>query len=174
MLRAKITGIDALIKGLDDKSKNYSKNVQSALNAWADDVATNAITLVSQQSSNEGNLKNSIRPEYGQMKASVKASASYAAYIEFGTRKYASQYVATLPNEWKDLANQFKGPGGGTFKQFIESLKEWARKKGVPEDKVYPIAKKIMIEGIRPKPFLYPSVNKYRKQLSDDIKNALK
>lgn len=174
MLRAKITGIDAIIKGLDNKSKNYNKNVQSALNAWADDVTTNAITLVSQQSSNEGNLKNSIRPEYGQMRVAVKASASYAAYIEFGTRKYASQYVATLPNEWKDLASQAKGPGGGTFKQFIESLKEWARKKGVPEDKVYPIAKKIMIEGIRPKPFLYPSVNKYRKQLSDDIKNALK
>lgn len=174
MLKVKVTGLDALIKDIDNKSKNYSKNIQSAMNSWADDVATNAITLVSANSSNEGNLKNSIRPIYGNMSVSVVASASYAAYIEFGTRKYAAQYVATLPNEWKDLAMQAKGPGGGTFKQFIESLKEWARKKGIPEDRVYPIALKILTEGIRPRPFLYPSVNKYRKQLTDDLKDALR
>jgi HK97 gp10 family phage protein len=174
MITIQVKGVDALINSLNKKSQSMTADIQAELNDWADNVATDAKQLVASNSSNEGNLLRSISPIYGQMKVTVAVSASYGAYIEFGTRKYAAQYVGSLPKEWKDMASQSEGRTGGTFKQFIESLKEWARKKGVPENMVYPIALRILRDGIRPRPFLYPAVNKNTPKFLANIKKLFK
>lgn len=174
MIVIKTEGAKALADKISKMSKEMQNNIQAELNAWADDVAADAKTTVASKSSNEGNLLNSIRPIYSKMSAAVVASTSYAAYIEFGTRKFAAAYVAGLPDTWQQMAQQAKGRGTGNFKDFIASLTEWARKKGIPEDMVYPIAKKIMIEGIRERPFLYPAVNKNTPELLARLKKIIK
>lgn len=174
MITIKVTGVDKVLKDLQNMGKDAQQKVQPALNDWADRVATNAKQLVAANSSDEGNLLRSIFPVYGVGGASVVASASYAAYIEFGTRKFAAAYVSSLPDEWQALAQQAKGPAGGSFKDLVASLMAWCRRKGIDEKAAYPIAKKLLVQGMRPKPFLYPAVEKNYEQLIKDIKAAFK
>jgi hypothetical protein len=119
-------------------------------------------------------LLRSINANYGNGSASVTASTKYAAYIEFGTRKFAAAYVSSLPADWQTYAATFKGKTGGTFKQFLLSIIGWVSRKGIDKKAAYPIARKIMIDGIKPKPFLYPSVNKTLPVLRKNLRAIFK
>lgn len=177
MINIKVEGLDALVKKFDTLSKESQSRVQSALNSWADDTATDAKMIASSNSADTGYLMNSIRPVYGNGGASVIVGAEYAPYVEFGTRKYAASAVGSLPSDWSQLASQFKGksPTGGDFKQFVKNLKEWARRTGKLDEKyAYAAARKILREGLRARPFLYPAVLKNLPQLEKDIKAAFK
>ena len=61
--------------------------------------------------------------------------------------------------------------GGGNFKEMVKSIMVWCGRKGIDEKAAYPIARKIMIQGVRPRPFLYPAVNKNLSILIEDIKD---
>jgi HK97 gp10 family phage protein len=173
-MELQVKGLDTLIKKMDKLAANAKLEVQAELNDWADTTAQNAIQLVSINSSDEGLLKNSIKPLYGNGSATVVASTKYAAYIEFGTRKYAAAYVGTLPADWQTFAATFKGKTGGTFKEFLLSIIAWVGRKGIDKKLAYPIARKIMIDGIKPKPFMYPSVNKTLPVLIKNLKAIFK
>lgn len=171
MIKIETKGIEALVKKFDQLSKEGQADVQSALNDWADRTAADAKTLVSANSSDEGALLRSISPVYGSGNASVISTSKYAAYIEFGTRKFAAAYVSSLPQDWATYAATFQGPAGGTFAELVRSIMEWCRRKGIDEKAAYPIARKIIINGIKQRPFLYPSVVKNTPQLIKDIKD---
>lgn len=174
-MELQIKGIDALIKKMDRLAADVQKDVQAELNDWADQTAANAKMLVSSKSSDEGGLLRSISPVYGNGSASVVASAKYAAYIEFGTRKFAAAYVSALPADWQTYAATFKGKTGGTFEQFILSIKAWASRKGITDKShIYFIIKQIMEDGIQPKPFMYPSVNKTLPILKQNLRAIFK
>lgn len=194
MLKVEVKGFDALIKKFDTLSKENQTKVQTALNDWADRTAQDAKTLVRANSSDEGRLLNSINPLYGNGSAGVVANTKYAAYIEFGTRKFAASYVSSLPADYSAYAAQFQGKAasGGSWKEFVESIMAWMKRKGIKggtysvktrrrkgnkqqkeaEDKslAYAIAKKIFRDGIKQRPFLYPSVNKNLPQLIKELK----
>lgn len=178
MINVKIEGFDKMMAKLDKMSKDVHEEVQLELNDWADRTALNAIQLVSIQSSDEGYLKNSISPIRGpiggKLGAGVVASAPYAAYIEFGTRKFAAAYVGSLPTEWAQYAATFKGKGKGTFKDLLNSIIAWCGRKGIDSKAAYPIAKSILIKGIKARPFLYPSVQKTLPLLKQNIKEIVK
>ena len=116
----------------------------------------------------EGHLVRSISfdpASEAKLKVSVVVAADYAAYVEFGTRTFAAAYVASLPANWQQYAATFKGKGGGSYNDFIFRLKEWVIRKGIAtgddvDNVAYLIAKKILRNGIRPHPFLYPSITK--------------
>lgn len=173
MLKLEAKGIEAIIKKFDQLSKETQADVQSALNDWADRTAADAKSLVSANSSDEGALLRSISPVYGQGSAAVVSTSKYAAYIEFGTRKFAASYVSSLPQDWATYAATFQGksPMSGTFADMVKSIMGWCRRKGIDEKAAYPIARKIIINGIKQRPFLYPSVNKNLPQLIKDIKD---
>jgi HK97 gp10 family phage protein len=170
-----VKGLDTLIKKMDKLAKDVQKDVQAELNDWADTTAQNAKMLVSANSSDEGMLLRSINPNYGNGSASVTASAKYAAYIEFGTRKFAAAYVSSLPADWQAYAATFKGSTGGTFEQFVLSIKAWAGRKGITDKgHIYFIIKQILRDGIPAKPFLYPSVNKTLPELKKNLRAIFK
>jgi len=174
-MELQINGIDALIKKMDKLAKDVQLDVQAELNDWADQTSQNAISLVAANSSDEGLLKNSIKPYYGQFSASVKVSAKYGAYVEFGTRKYAAAYVGSLPADWQAYAATFKGSTGGTFKQFVESLIGWANRTGKIDPKyAYVTALKILREGVKARPYIYPSVNKTLPELKKNLRAIFK
>jgi HK97 gp10 family phage protein len=173
-MQIEVKGIDTLIKKFDKLAKDAKTEVQAELNDWADTTAQNAKSLVSANSSDEGMLLRSINPNYGNGTASVTASAKYAAYIEFGTRKFAAAYVSSLPADWQTYAATFKGSTGGTFEQFLLSIIGWVSRKGIDKKAAYPIARKIMIDGIKPKPFLYPSVQKTLPVLRKNLRAIFK
>jgi hypothetical protein len=171
MIKIEAKGFDGLKKKFDTLSKEGKAQVQSALNDWADRTASDAKSLVSSNSSDEGALLRSISPVYGQGNAAVVSTSKYAAYIEFGTRKFATAYVSSLPQNWAAYAATFKGPAGGTFKEFVKSLMAWGERTGKLDPKyAYVAALKILRDGIKQRPFLYPSVIKNTPQLIKDIK----
>jgi hypothetical protein len=109
----------------------------------------------------------------------ITSHAPYSAYIEFGTGKYAAQYVGTLPGDYKAFAASFKGSGGGTFKEFIRLLAEWVNRKGIVGtysiktkrrtgskatkerenlQVAYAIAISILRNGVHPHPFMIPAL----------------
>jgi HK97 gp10 family phage protein len=173
-MQIEVKGLDTLIKKFDKLAKDAKTEVQAELNDWADTTAQNAKSLVSANSSDEGMLLRSINPNYGNGTASVTASAKYAAYIEFGTRKYAAAYVSSLPADWQAYAATFKGKTGGTFEQFLLSIMGWVSRKGIDKKAAYPIARKIMIDGIKARPFMYPSVQKTLPVLKKNLRAIFK
>lgn len=176
MIKLKVEGLDTLISKFENLAKNVQSEIQGELNAWADDTSLDAKTLASKQTGDTGYLSNSIHPVYGNGGASVVASAQYAPYVEFGTRKYAASYVSSLPADWEQLAAQFKGSSasGRDFYQFVKSLKEWAKRTGKLDEKyAYVAAKKILREGLKARPFMYPAVLKNLPQLEKNIKDIL-
>ena len=95
--RAVITGLDRFGQEVEKMMANMLKNKASEISAEAKRLATVDF----------GFLRNSITPEQvSELNWKVEAKASYAPYVEFGTGK-----MVEVPDEWVDLAMQFKGKG---------------------------------------------------------------
>ena len=168
----KIKGLDAAIKNANKIASTARKETQAALDDFAFRVEGDAKVLAP---ANEGGLRMAIGTKRGNLQASVVVAKDYAAFMEFGTRKYAAQYVATLPAEWKELASEFKGNGnGGSIKGILFAMRQWFKDKGIDDDYAFFIARKMLREGVRPHPFLYPAVNANLDQLKKDLNNVIK
>jgi hypothetical protein len=117
-----------------------------------------------------------VRVDSRLLEKEITVNANYAAFMEFGTGKYAAAYVATLPADWQTYAAQFRGQsGGGSFADMVRNLQEWARRHGMADYKQagYLIARKIIINGVHPHPFLYPAFFEVQPQLQRDIQDAI-
>lgn len=194
MINLKASGLQAVFDKFNTLSNEIQTDIQSELNSFGDDVVRDAKILVKDNSKNIGTLGQKIFKESENGSVSIIADLKYAAYIEFGTRKFATEYVSSLPSDWQQYAATFKGPmsGGGNFEQFVENIMEWMKDKGIKggtynvktrrrkgnkktkarEDKqvAYAIASKIMRDGIKARPFMYPSINKNLPILIQNIK----
>ena len=183
------------LKGLDGVMVAINKTIKEAEAGTAkalDKFQSNVVKQAKRDApANEGMLRNSISGTVTGLQAKIVVTANYAAYLEFGTRKFAAKYVATLPQDWQSYAATFRGKGGGTFDQFIQDIMQWVRQKGigaqltksgnVSESKssldamqsaAYAIALNILQNGIRAQPFLYPAVKDHTPILIADIKKV--
>lgn len=158
-------------------SAALEKGIDDALNGAALEIEVTAKRLAPKD---RGTIAQMISANIsGHLEKEVNVNAFYAAWIEFGTGKYAAAYVSTLPAEWKAYASQFRGKSGGTFDEMIERLSEWVRRKGIATAKDakkvgYLIARSILRNGVRPHPFLYPAFEQQRPLIIQDIENVIK
>jgi hypothetical protein len=119
----------------------------------------------------------------------VFSNAPESPYQEFGTGS-----MVNIPAGFEEVAAQFQGGGGGDFAQFILSLVEWIKRKGInpmgnyiisTKTKItkgnktdidtqvaYLIARSILKKGLKPQPFLYPAYNDGWEKLQDRMKIA--
>ena len=191
----KIEGLQAAIIALKKVEGNTIKKLENELDGFATKVKNEAVRRAPLY---DGQLKNSIGAVRKGLKVDVVAAKYYAAYVEFGTKKFAAAYVATLPPDWKAYAATFKGEkgkGGGSMDDFIKRMVEWVKKKGIgaaydiktrKRDKfgakkmsnadmdyntAYAIVIRILQNGIKAQPFLYPAFEIARKEL---VANLLK
>ena len=162
----KIEGLSKTLARLN--IKKFEPQIQTSFNKFGIRVEMDAKQLVPVD---EGRLKGSIFQEPGRLAVTVGASANYAAFQEFGTRKFAAIYIATLPKDWQSFARQYKGGSNGTFHDFVMSLMGWCKRHGISEKAAYPIALKILKNGLMPREFLYPAFNKNKEQLLKDLKD---
>lgn len=159
-LNYKLEGADDLIKKLSKLGGKAVKGVEMETQASASEIAGDAKRRAPV---NIGKLQQNIFPKkIGDLTYAVFAATPYAAYVEFGTGQ-----KVRVPTELKSLAARFKGGKKGSFKQGLQSIKDWCRNKGIPEEAAYPIFVKILDEGISPQPFLWPS---YKAQIPNYIK----
>ena len=122
----KIEGLEKTLGRLD-----YNK-IKPQLQQSFDKFGINAAQYAKQNAPvDEGHLRSAIYSKSVDMGAEVGCNVNYAAYLEFGTRKFAAEWVAKLPPEWQQLAAEFKGGGGGTFEELVLHITEWVHRKGL-------------------------------------------
>lgn len=191
-MRIELKNFDELKNKLNAITKRTSDKVDLELKRFGQLTVNDAKRLAPVD---EGFLRNSITYVPGPLNVEVVVAADYAAYVEFGTKGFAARYVSTLPADWQTFAAKFRGPGGGSFDEFVMRLTRWVIKKKIgatynvktrKRDKVgkqsakttaeadaYGIALYIMRHGIKPHPFLYPAVEKNRIELIKRLKQVL-
>jgi HK97 gp10 family phage protein len=169
-----IGNLSEALKKLDTFNAKVQQDVKDEVNASALNIQSGAKRLAPV---NFGQLRNSIYlKEKSNDKGyvfSVGSSASYAPYVEFGTGGKVS-----IPAGFEELASGFKGKKGGTFKDMVEALTLWVRRKGIGGGKdksiAYAIAISILRKGMRPQPFLIPAFEAEKPKMIKNILNVIK
>jgi len=188
-MTVKIDGLEAFKKMLEGKAKKSPTHFKTILDR-------NGLKIVNAAKRkapvNEGALRNSISHKPEGTNIEIVVNAKYAAFIEFGTKKYAAKYVATLPQNWQEYAATFKGKKEGNIDDFLKAIFEWVKAKGIGgkttksgrtskskdsvaqmEATAYIIALRILQNGIKAQPYLYPAINEVTPMLEADINRFL-
>ena len=99
---------DKLFKDLDKYAKEVVAELDAEMFAGLRDMETEAKRLAP-VSPEGGSLRGTINVEKEKLLSyNLKANARYAAYVEFGTGPFAKSYTATIDDEWKEYALEFK------------------------------------------------------------------
>lgn len=152
-LSLKIKGIDAIAKATKNLTVELKQEINNEFAKFGFDVQADAKNFAP---ADEGNLRNSIEVLNKDLSVSIFSRLDYAAYLEFGTRKFAAAYVNNLPADWQTYAATFKGKGNGSG-DFFETIRRWVKRKGIEDKYAYIIALNILRNGIKAHPFLYPA-----------------
>jgi HK97 gp10 family phage protein len=166
-----LSGLDALQKALSKLDTNIKKEVSNEINASALKIQSSAKRLAPV---NFGQLRNGIGlVRDNDLTFSVESKASYSAYVEFGTGGKVS-----VPTDFTAYAQQFKGKKGGKFKDMVDALTLWVRRKGIGNGKndkgvAFVIARSILQKGLRPQPFLIPAYENEKPKLIQRLKKLL-
>jgi HK97 gp10 family phage protein len=155
------------------------KNLTTALKVDVGDEINASVIKIENQAKrlapvNFGQLRGSIaHSKDSELTYSVAANASYAAYVEFGTGPQVN-----VPADFKSYAQQFKGKSGGKFKDMVEALTLWVKRKGIGNGKndkglAYVIALSILRKGMRPQPFLVPAYEMEKPKLIQRLNKLL-
>jgi HK97 gp10 family phage protein len=168
-----ITNISEVLGKLQSFDKKVQQDVKDEVNASALNIQSGAKRLAPV---NLGQLRNSIYLKEQKVDKgfvfTVGSNASYAPYVEFGTGGKVS-----IPAGFEQLASGFQGKKAGTFKDMVQALTLWVRRKGIGggNDKsiAYAIAISILKKGMRPQPFLIPSFETEKPKMINNIKKAI-
>ena len=166
-----LTGIKQLEGKLNNLTTILQKDVSNEINATALNIENQAKKLAP---INLGQLRNSIAlTKDSELTYTVAANASYSAYVEFGTGPQVN-----VPADFKAYAQQFKGKSGGKFKDMVEALTLWVKRKGIGNGKndkglAYVIALSILRKGMRPQPILIPAYEMEKPKLIQRLNKLL-
>ena len=166
-------------KAMDNLSSLNDKRLPKGINNVLDNNAFEAVTLAKQAAPvNDGALRNSIRFEvppsepgtYVRKILADRSIAPHAPYMEFGTG--SKVYVPTF---FEDQARKIKQePTRRSYKEGLEAIKRWAKKKGWDESQAGRIFAYILRNGVSPSPFLYPAFLVQRGVLLRDLEKLFK
>lgn len=185
--------LEKLIPQIEAKASKF-------LNKHAQNMATKAKQRAPKDETTLGNAISATTDK--PLEKHIVANTPYAAFVEFGTGKYAAQYVSALPNDWQSYAAQFKGQkGGGSFAEMVRRIAEWIGRKSLYGDTAlhgtfsvktkkrtgnkaanknadlslaYIIARSILINGIHAHPYMYPAYKETIQEMIKDLPNLLK
>lgn len=193
-IKVELKGVDALIKKLDSTKSGLADAIRKEMDDGGYKIVTKAKELAP---TDMGYLKNAIshttQIKGNSVEMKVVVNAFYASYIEFGTGKYAAKYVASLPEDWRTYAAQFKGKvgQGGGIDKMLENMVDWVKRKGLigltksgnrrrgakADAEAYNLAYVIVINilrnGIHPHPYLYPAYNMNKEAIEKGIIAAI-
>ena len=166
-----LSGMKELEGKLNKLTTALKEDVSNEINATALNIENKAKKLAP---INLGQLRNSIAlTKDSELTYTVAANASYSAYVEFGTGPQVN-----VPADFTSYALQFKGKSSGKFKDMVEALTLWVKRKGIGNGKndkglAYVIALSILRKGMRPQPFLIPSYEMEKPKLIQRLNQLL-
>jgi hypothetical protein len=183
----KISGQQQLKQKLDRAPATIRREVNRVARLGVETIARNAKRDAPKD---QGLLNQQIVPVSNRDIHQVVAHPFYSPYMEFGTKSKTK-----IPAGLESYAAQFKGSRGGSFKDLVQAIAKWVRRKGIAgrystktrrrvgsritqlsEDYTiaYLIARKIVKVGVKPHPFLFPNFEKQKPIIIKDMDEVLK
>jgi uncharacterized protein YllA (UPF0747 family) len=108
----KLEGLDKALAKLD--LKEFEQDITDELAAFGFAVVRDAKeTLASKLKYSIGGLINSIDSKPSKLSVEIVANRDYAAYVEFGTGRFAAALLPSREPEWQALAREFYVNGMG-------------------------------------------------------------
>lgn len=162
-----IKGLNKVLKSLEKFGNEAREEIDIIAMAVANDIAKDAKVNAPK---NIGKLSQSISSpaeKVNDRNYKVVVTSPYGGYVEFGTGSKVQ-----IPKEMQEIASKLKKTKG-SFKEGLESIKDWCKNKGIDESLAYPIFVSIINKGIDAQPFLYPAFVKGRKTFLKDLKQLL-
>jgi len=186
----------SLVKGgevIKALNKEMLDKVDSVLDANAEAIALEAKERAPK---NFGNLANSISADISKpLEKRITANSNYAAFMEFGTGKYAAAEVGKLSAMWQQYAATFKGQKGGSAEEMYNNILKWVHYKRIKwesaakfksgkkqgqskmltdEQTAWFIYHYILFNGVRAHPFMVPAYEHYRPKIIEQVEAVLK
>ena len=154
MITAKIIGGKELYDKFEKMGKDGPKIFKEVVDDTALYMERKAVGYISQNvKTGTGHLKQSMYTDLtGTDFAIVGNRAEYAGYVEFGTGKKVQ-----VPQEFSGIASKVSSRSGKSFKEGLQAIKDWCKRLGIDVKAAYPIFISILRDGVRPRPFMYPS-----------------
>jgi hypothetical protein len=187
-------GVTIRVKGLDKVLKSMAQlpiNTQASVRRELFNAADEMVEEASKRApDDEGALRNAINVKHGSDSHEVYMQKGYGVYMEFGTK---SKFKA--PSFLGSFPARFRGKGEGSYKDALESMIGWVRRNNITgtysvkskrrtgnaqtrekQDRsaAYLILRKILREGLEPRPFFFNSFLIVRERLVARIKRILK
>jgi HK97 gp10 family phage protein len=166
-VKADIKSINKTLKVLDSLGEKVRKSAEKEIERSARNIEGKAKRNAPTGANNR--LKTSIDVRGSGLSREVFTDVKYAPYVEFGTKSKVD-----IPPGLEGYAMQFKGKKGGSYEDMEKSIKVWAKRKGIPEEAIYPIIKSILHKGTKAQPFLFPAFFAEQPQLLKRLKGVLR
>lgn len=175
-----IVGFDAIQKRLQSASVRIKSEVKEEIKDGAQQITLKAKRIVSKKSFDQGVLAGGIKTLVaGDLAYDVVSLASHSPFIEWGTRKQVR-----VPAKYADYAAQFRGLKTGSAKEALFAITAWVKRKGFTfpdkngkqmtlEQTAYIIFHSIMVNGIKARPFLFPTFEAQEPIILKNIQTVL-
>lgn len=183
----RMKGMDKVLKKLKDFPVTLQTEIEGELKNGADEMAREA---KADAPKDEGQIWNAISVQHQRLKHRVYMQKQHGVFMEFGTKgKFkAPSFLGSYPS-------RFRGKGNGTYKEALENMERWVKRKGITgtysvksrrrtgnkstqeqqnKRAAYLILRKILREGLAPRPYFFPAFLKVRKRVVSRIKQRLK
>lgn len=165
MVKVNIIGLKELQDKIAKLPVTLKKEVGAEVQFAAEDFRTRAIK---DAPADVGFLRGQITVKRtGEMSAEVVSGSKYSAPMEFGTKSKFQPIAGVSSEEFKGL------PKGGTWLQFIDNIKKWTKRKGIPVSASYLIARSILKFGVKPHPFFFKQILPVKSDFIKRVKNIL-
>jgi hypothetical protein len=190
-LKVSLNGFKELKQRLS--KSNLQKEVSAELGQGAEKIRAAAINDAPFGAG--GLLRGGIGKEPVGSNWRVFSNALYSGYVEFGTKRKIS-----VPAGLESIAAELKGKsGGGDYFDFLNAILDWVIRKGIAnrysvktkraikiklgsgssdeqrlEQTAHAIAISIIRHGIRPHPFFFKQLDKFRPEIIKNVENVLK
>lgn len=187
-MSVQIIGMDKLLAQFAELGTNGVRMASAIVASTADNIVVEAIKLAPVDLGTiRQNIGKNIVNENNVIIANIFSNAPESPFQEFGTGGKVD-----VPEEMAEIAAQFQGIKGGNMAAFILALTEWVRRHGLTgvysvkthrkntnlsnaNDDVqaaWAIARAILRDGLRPRPFLYPAFVNGRVKLLPSLEKA--
>jgi hypothetical protein len=112
-LNIEITGVKEAFNKVKSNFNKIADEIDMEMGDGIERIVTQAKTLVP---ANFSRLRTSLYvTKLGKFNYEFGSNVNYAAYVEFGTGRYAATYVPSLEPEWQRFALTYKTPNPGNL-----------------------------------------------------------
>lgn len=164
-----LVGMEDTLNKLRKLDTEISRDVDAEIGASVLDMERSAKQFAPV---NDGLLRSSISTsKVDKMTYELVSAAPYSAFMEFGTKKKFDSVTG-----YEKLAEAAKGKGGGSYKQFLDSLTRWVEKKIGKKNArgiAWVIARSILVNGVKGNHYFTRGIEAHKRKMLDRIKKIV-